>query len=163
MQIADYRLLPRSLTPAIARVVLCAELASGLMLLSGLLFNPTVRQLGAILAVALFVLFSIALGSALVRGAKIACACFGGGGELETVGLNSLVRTVLLLACAVLAGFSSSDGTASSAAALAVLFVVLVALSSELARVLGPLRHTTTMLIDRLAAESTTLTAEDTE
>ena len=44
----------------------------------------------------LFMLFVVALASAYVRGLKIACACFGGNNELETVGLHSLVRTALL-------------------------------------------------------------------
>jgi hypothetical protein len=111
------------------------------------------------LAVLLFMLFVVALTSAYVRGLKIACACFGGNNELETVGLHSLVRTALLLVLAVVAVFPVDNVMPLEVIGLALIFGALTAIISELTRLLGPLRQTTVSILE----EVTSMGAEEPE
>ncbi|HEY2578715.1 MAG TPA: MauE/DoxX family redox-associated membrane protein [Streptosporangiaceae bacterium] len=152
-QIADYGIVPVGLTRFLARMVSSSELASGIMLLAGLFAPPWLRQVGAALAAALFMLFLGALGSAYARGRNIACACFGGSStELETVGAHSIVRTALLLVLAAVAVFPASSGRPFVVGGLAVVLAALVALVSELTRLLGPLRRETAAILGQLTA-----------
>lgn len=153
-QIADYGLVPRALTGLVARLISSLELSAGVLLLAGLA-APHLRQAGAGLAVILFVVFGGALASAYARGRNIACACFGGNSELELVGAHSIVRTALLLALAVVAVFpASGGGRPFEVAGLAAILAALVAMASELTRLLGRLRRATAAIVEQLAADS---------
>jgi hypothetical protein len=153
-QIADYGLVPRALTGLVARLISSLELSAGILLLAGLA-APHLRQAGAGLAVILFVVFGGALASAYARGRNIACACFGGNSELELVGAHSIVRTALLLALAVVAVFPApGGGRPLEVAGLAAILAALVAMASELTRLLGRLRRATAAIVEQLAADS---------
>ena len=152
-QIADYGLVPRALTGPVARLISSLELSAGVLLLAGLA-APHLRQAGAGLAVILFAVFGGALASAYARGRNISCACFGGNSELELVGAHSIVRTALLLALAVVAVFPASGGQPFEVAGLAAILAALVAMASELTRLLGRLRRATAAIVEQLAADS---------
>jgi Methylamine utilisation protein MauE len=152
-QIADYGLVPRALTGPVARLISSLELSAGVLLLAGLA-APHLRQAGAGLAVILFAVFGGALASAYARGRNIACACFGGNSELELVGAHSIVRTALLLALAVVAIFPASGGQPFEVAGLAAILAALVAMASELTRLLGRLSRATAAIVEQLAADS---------
>jgi uncharacterized membrane protein YphA (DoxX/SURF4 family) len=151
-QIADYGLVPRALTGLVARLISSLELTAGVLLLAGLA-APPLRQVGAGLAMSLFVVFAGALASAYARGRNIACACFGGDSELELVGAHSIVRTALLLALAVVAVFPASRGQPFDVVGFAAILAALVAVASELTRLLGRLRRATAAIVEQLAAD----------
>ena len=157
-QIADYGIVGANAARLLARLVPVAELLAGALLLAGVAGPAPVREAGAGLATGLFAMFLAALGSAYLRGREIACACFGGNSELETVGAHTIVRTALLLVLAALAigpgAASVTPGGTAVTAGLAVLLAALVALGSELARLLGPLRRGTAAIIGELAART---------
>ena len=160
-QISDYGVVPLGAARYLARIILSSELAAGVMLIAGLPVSLLLRQIGAGLAAFLFVLFLVALTSAYAHGRKIACACFGGSGELETVGVHSLVRTSLLLVLAALAILPAHGGRPLEVAGFAAILAGLVAVASELARLLGPLRRETGIILeqlDRAAAEQAEVT-----
>jgi uncharacterized membrane protein YphA (DoxX/SURF4 family) len=152
-QIADYGLVPRPLTGVVARLISSLELSAGVLLLAGLA-APHLRQAGAGLAMILFVVFLVALASAYARGRNIACACFGGNSELELVGAHSIVRTALLLALAVVAVFPASGARPFEVVGFAAILAALVAMASELTRLLGRLRRATAAIVEQLAADS---------
>jgi hypothetical protein len=151
-QLADYGIVPAAMTPFLARLISSSELAAGVLLLAGLGAPLRVRQAGAGLAMVLFAMFLVALSSAYARGRNIACACFGGNSELETVGAHSIVRAALLLLLAAVAILPASGGRLLDAAALAALLAALVAIISELTRLLGQLRRATAAIVEQLAA-----------
>jgi Methylamine utilisation protein MauE len=153
-QIADYSVVPGRLTSVLARLISSLELAAGVLLLAGLAAPMPLRQVGAGLAMILFVLFLGALASAYARGRHIACACFGGNSELEMVGAHSIVRTALLLVLAVVAVFPASGARAFEVAGFAAILAALVAMASELTRLLGRLRRATAAIVDQLAADA---------
>jgi Methylamine utilisation protein MauE len=145
-QLDDYGLLPRGVTRAAARIVSSAETVSGGLLLTGLLVSSSLRQGAAAMAAVLFGGFLVALASAHRQGRKIACACFGGSGQLETVGPHSLVRTGLLLVLALIAALPAHTGRPLPVIAFAAVLAVLIATASELARLFGPLRQATNVM-----------------
>ena len=153
-QIADYGVVPKSMVQFSARVISSLELLAGAMLTVGALAYQPLRRMGAVLALLLFVLFLAALLSAFARGRKIACACFGGSGELETVGIHSIVRTAMLLVIAGVAIIPSYPvrPIAVTAFAFTAILAALVGLVSELARLLGPLRKSTASIVRELNA-----------
>ena len=153
-QIADYGIVPGAASKFLARIIPAAEFAAGVLLLAGLAGPAApfhLRQAGGALAMLLFAVFIAALVSAYARGRSIACACFGGDSELETVGAHSIVRTGLLFVLAVAAVLPASAGRPLDVAGFAVLLAVLVALVSELTRLLGRLRRATAALVEELA------------
>jgi hypothetical protein len=154
-QILDYRVVPERITPILARIISSAELASSAMLIVGVTASGSLRQAGAGLAAALFTVFLVALVRAQTGGRSIACACFGGDGELETIGPHSLARTGLLLLLAVLAIFPAHLGRAFDVVSLAMILAALVAVISESARLFGPLRQTTKIIVDQLTVTTT--------
>jgi hypothetical protein len=153
-QIVDYRVVPKPMAQVTARVISALELLAGAMLAVGALAYQPLRRMGAMLALLLFALFLAALLSAFARGRKIACACFGGSGELETVGIHSIVRTAMLLVIAGVAVIPAYPVRpfAVPAFAFTVILAALVALVSELARLLGPLRKATASIVRELNA-----------
>jgi uncharacterized membrane protein YphA (DoxX/SURF4 family) len=150
-QIADYGLVPEGMTRLLARLVSSSELTAGVLLLAGLAASRPLRQVGAGMAMILFAVFLAALASAYGRGRNIACACFGGNSELETVGAHSIVRTALLLALATVAVLPASGGRPFDVAGFAAILAALVAVTSELARLLGRLRRETAAIVEQLA------------
>lgn len=152
VQIADYGIVPGAVARVLARVIPLSELLAGALLLAGLAAPPPVRQAGAALAMILFGAFLAALAHVHARGRDIACACFGGDSELETVGAHSIVRTGLLFALATMAVLPARGGQPFGIAGLAVLLAALVALASELTRLLGQLRGATAVIVEELAS-----------
>jgi hypothetical protein len=150
-QIADYGIRSPVLAGLLARVIPLAELIAGGLLLAGLAGPRPLRQAGAGLAMVLFAVFLAALASAYARGRDIACACFGGDSELETVGAHAIVRTGLLFVLAATAVLPATAGRTFGTAGLAVILAALVALASELTRLLGPLRRATAAVVEELA------------
>jgi putative oxidoreductase len=150
-QIADYGIVPAAMTGFLARVISAAELLAGVLLLAGLAAPPRLRQAGGGLAMILFAVFLVALSSAYMRGRTIACACFGGDSELETVGAHSIVRTGVLFAFATVAVLPVPGGRPLDIAGFAVILAALAALVSELTRLLGRLRRATAALVEELA------------
>jgi uncharacterized membrane protein YphA (DoxX/SURF4 family) len=91
VEIANYQLLP-ALAAYPAAILPATELVLGL----SLIVAPAPWRRAATVGVAiLFVLFTIAVGSAYARGINIACGCFGGGGN--AIGPLTLVRNLALL------------------------------------------------------------------
>lgn len=151
-QIADYGIVPERVAGFLAPVISLAELLAGGLLLAGLAVPLHLRQAGAGLAMILFAVFLAALATAYARGRNVACACFGGDSELETVGAHSIVRTGLLFVLATMAVLPAPRGQPFDIAGLAVILAALVALTSELTRLLGRLRRATAVLADELAS-----------
>jgi uncharacterized membrane protein YphA (DoxX/SURF4 family) len=149
-QIADYGIVPTAVTPILARVISLSELLAGVLLLAGLV-APPLRQAGGGLAMILFAVFLAALTSAYRRGRGIACACFGGDSELETVGGHSIVRTGLLFVLATVAVLPAARGRPFDVGGFAVILAALVGLASELTRLMGQLRRATAAIVDELA------------
>ena len=95
-----YQLLPTSLETVVGWGLPFAEIALGLLLLTGL----ATRAVAAAAAALLLVLVA-AVASAAVRGLSIDCGCFGGGGRVppgETAYGTEIARDLGLL---VLAGW----------------------------------------------------------
>jgi hypothetical protein len=88
-QIADYRIVPYVLTRHIALLVVLAEGLSCLLLLLA-----RTRAIGAVASTFVLVVFLIALFRAWRSGRKISCACFGGGGRVDTVGAASITSNL---------------------------------------------------------------------
>jgi Methylamine utilisation protein MauE len=151
-QVTDYGILSRGVSRIAAVLISWLEVVAGGALILGLLLPAPIRQIGAGLAIVLFATFLAALMSARARGANIACACFGGNSDLEKVGAHSLVRTGLLLALAVVALSPSSGAQPLVVLGLAAILGALVALCSELVRLMGELRVATRDVIQELEA-----------
>jgi hypothetical protein len=95
-QVAAYRLLPAVLVRSAAVGVVAGELVATILLVP-----PPTRLAGALLATLLLMVFLVAQVSALARGLRIDCGCFGGSDELSAIGPATVTRTALLLALAV--------------------------------------------------------------
>jgi uncharacterized membrane protein YphA (DoxX/SURF4 family) len=92
LEIHNYQLMP-ALAPVLAATLPSVELAVGGALVAGT--RPWVRA-GALATFALMVVFTIAVGSAVLRGINISCGCFGAGSGPVT--LMTVVRDLALLA-----------------------------------------------------------------
>lgn len=93
-------------------------------------------QAGLAVAAGLLGAFLAAMSLALARGQRIGCGCFGGGADLDTVGLPSVLRTVLLeiiVVTSVLARPAAAPALGVRVLAAA-LMLVLVFLLAETAR-----------------------------
>jgi hypothetical protein len=135
-QVQSYRLLPRRLARPAAVALALAEVGCAL-----LVATPWTRLAGLVLAGCLVGAFIVAMSLALARGQRIPCACFGGTGDLDTVGLPSLLRTALLgaiVAASIVARTAAGyPGAGFPAQVLtAALLLVLVFLLAETARLL---------------------------
>jgi len=85
--VANYRLLPSPLVGLLAVTLPWVELCCGMFLLVGLFIRSS-----ALVASLLFLVFSIALSSAVVRGVNIDCGCFTVTGVGHTVTLSLVIR-----------------------------------------------------------------------
>ncbi|MGD0559502.1 MAG: MauE/DoxX family redox-associated membrane protein [Streptosporangiaceae bacterium] len=130
-QVADYQLIPEKLTRPAATAVAVTETGCAV-----LLALPWTRRAGAVLAVALFALFLTAMSLAWSRGRRVACGCFGGTGDLDTVGPPTIVRTALLCAIAVGALLAPPGPSLPVRCLLGFLMLVLVFLLAETTRLL---------------------------
>ena len=92
IEIHNYQLFP-VLAPMLAATLPAVELAIGAALLAGP--RPWVRA-GALASAALLAVFTVAVGSAVVRGINITCGCFGAGSGPVT--WMTVIRDVALLA-----------------------------------------------------------------
>lgn len=89
--IHNFRLMPVALENLWAMTLPWIELTAGLALLSG--FQ---RRAGAWIAAALMVIFTVAVGLAVVRGLNIECGCFGTA-DASRVGLSKLLQNLGLV------------------------------------------------------------------
>ena len=87
--LANFRLLPSTLVPYAASVVVGIEVVVGLALVTGLS-----ARAAALLAAAMLVVFIGALSQALLRGIDLRCGCFGGE---ENATWGTVLRDVAML------------------------------------------------------------------
>jgi uncharacterized membrane protein YphA (DoxX/SURF4 family) len=91
--VANYRIVPASLVPAVAAVVVGIEIAAAL----ALLWRAWARAAALVLA-GLLAVFTVGLASTLARGIDLACGCFGGSAPATWW---TVLRDVVLLALAL--------------------------------------------------------------
>jgi uncharacterized membrane protein YphA (DoxX/SURF4 family) len=73
VDVANYRLLPASLVPVTAAVVIGLEIVTGVLLVLGVWARPAAIALSGLLVV-----FTAGIAQALARGIDLKCGCFGG-------------------------------------------------------------------------------------
>jgi hypothetical protein len=130
--IEGYRILPRSLARPAALAIALAEAGCAVLLAAG-----WARLAGLAIAGGLVGAFLAAMSLALARGQRIGCGCFGGSADLDTVGLSSVLRAVLLeiiVVTSVLARPAAvpAAGVRVLAAALMLLLVFVLAETARL-------------------------------
>jgi hypothetical protein len=89
--VAEYRLTPRRLAPAIAGLLIGIEMLLALAFLMSWLTTWALLVAGLVLS-----LFFMAVAINIRRGRRIVCGCFGG--TTETITARSLIRLTVLLA-----------------------------------------------------------------
>jgi putative oxidoreductase len=115
VEIHNYQLFP-ALAPVLAAALPAVELAAG----AAILIGPRAwLRAGALASTALMVLFTVAVGSVVLRGINISCGCFGAGsGPITPL---TVLRDVGLLAASVgllhLAGAEPPRGASARAVA----------------------------------------------
>jgi uncharacterized membrane protein YphA (DoxX/SURF4 family) len=132
--VADYRLLPEPLVRPVARALPIVEIAAGLLLLW-----PGTRAAGAILAIALLLLFVAAMAINLARGRReIDCGCFLGR-QKERIGWRLVARNLLLVALAAPLALVEPAAAPGLLDVLTVLFAAgsLLALYAAFSRLAG--------------------------
>ena len=93
--VSAYRLLPPSAVTAVALYV--PWLLVGLAVA---IWSPRLRVVSGLVASVLLLAFVVVQGSAMWRGLAIDCGCFGVV-HSETIGVRSLLRTLILAAVAI--------------------------------------------------------------
>jgi hypothetical protein len=130
-ELGGYEIFPQVMAVPVAVGLAVAETSCAVLLLL-----PWARLAGLLVASGLIVTFTAAMSSALARGKRIPCGCFGGQRELDVVGLPSLLRTVLLGVIVI----TSLPGRAAIfrpvQALVAALLLALIFLLAEMARLL---------------------------
>ena len=117
--LTGYGLLPRSLVPAGAVVLVAAETVVGLALVA----RVAPRSASAA-AAALFAIFAGAIVAVLARGSHVPCHCFGGSSS-EAISGVTLARAIALLGSALaVAGIGGGERFPSSGRLLADLTLV---------------------------------------
>ncbi len=96
--IASFRILPEALIVLLALGLPAFETLSGALLIIG-----WPRRVASLAVIMMCGIFLIALTSALARGIKVDCGCFGAGKPSEWSTWQDLGRDLLLLAGALLA------------------------------------------------------------
>jgi uncharacterized membrane protein YphA (DoxX/SURF4 family) len=91
--VANYRLLPASLVPAVSAAVIGVELVAGALLVVG-----RYTRAAALVASVLLVVFSAGVAQALLRGIDLRCGCFGGE---EPATWLTVLRDLAMLAVAL--------------------------------------------------------------
>jgi len=107
LSIANYRVLPDSLTLYPATFLPWMELLCGLSLLFGLMVRGS-----ALLTSFMLILFTAAVLSALLRGLDIACGCFTQGQGAEVIGWWKIAENTGLI-CATLVLLWGGEGVLS--------------------------------------------------
>ena len=130
--IEGYRILPRSLASPAALAIAMAEAGCAV-----LLAMPWTRLAGLAVTGGLVGAFLAAMSLALARGQRIGCGCFGGIADLDTVGLPSVLRAVLLEIVVVTSALARpaaapAFGVRVLAAALMLMLVFLLAETARL-------------------------------
>ncbi|MDB5032770.1 MAG: DoxX family protein [Chlorobi bacterium] len=92
--IADYQLLPESLSNIFALSFVWTEIVVGVLLLAGVAIRGS-----ALVTAAMLIVFLVAVISAIARGMTIDCGCFAG--KSEPVGPKKVIEDLLLLAAAL--------------------------------------------------------------
>jgi uncharacterized membrane protein YphA (DoxX/SURF4 family) len=100
--IANYRMLPASVVPAAAAALPGIELVLGAALALGI----WTRGAG-VASTGLLVVFTFAIGAALVRGIDIDCGCFGGHGHPAT--WATFMRDVAFVAASGFVAWRADD------------------------------------------------------
>jgi hypothetical protein len=102
-----YALLPSSAIALLARVVPVLELIA-----AALLVAPRAAAAGGVLATALLAVYAGAMGINLLRGRRdLDCGCMGPGAR-RPVGVGLIVRNLILMIGALVAGFAPLHGRA---------------------------------------------------
>lgn len=91
-----YKLLPVSVTNLFALVLSWSEMLAGIMLIFGV---QTRKAAAAVLL--LLVMFTIAIGTTIIRGLAIDCGCFSNEGGAQT-GYLLVLRNLFLMAAALI-------------------------------------------------------------
>ncbi|WP_214413201.1 MauE/DoxX family redox-associated membrane protein [Sphaerisporangium fuscum] len=130
--IGNYRILPRRLTIPAAAVTVAAELVAAVLLVV-----PATRRWGAATAAVLFAAFLVAMATAVRRGLRIDCGCFGGPDSSDLVGPGTMTRTGLLLALAVPAAVAGTSAFSPVHLVLSALLLCLVMVTSEVVKALA--------------------------
>ena len=130
--IDSYRILPRSLARPAALAIALAEVGCAALLAAG-----WTRLAGLAVAGGLVGAFLAAMSLAVARGQRIGCGCFGGSADLDTVGLPSVLRAVLLEIIVVTSALARpaaapAAGVRVLAAALMLLLVFVLAETARL-------------------------------
>jgi len=105
--VANYRIAPPALVPALSSAVVGIEMLAGVALLANVWARAAAWVIAALLAG-----FTVGLTSALVRGIDLACGCFGGN---DPATWWTVLRDVALLALAVFVARNARGGTTSPA------------------------------------------------
>lgn len=130
-----YDLLPPALSAPLARALPMLELAAAVLLVA-----PRAAAAGASLAALLLALYALAMGVNLLRGRRdLDCGCMGPGAR-SPVGPELVVRNLVLLAVALVAGFVPVHARALvwvDFVTVALAVAVLAALYAALERVLA--------------------------
>lgn len=96
LSLESFKLMPDALIPFVTYFVPWCEIIAG----GALFLGVWSRQSGAIVAGLLFV-FTLALASVLLRKMNVECGCFGGLFGEAKVTWGSIVRNLILTACAL--------------------------------------------------------------
>jgi uncharacterized membrane protein YphA (DoxX/SURF4 family) len=91
--VANYRIVPPSLVPAVAATLVGVEIAASVALILNVWARPAALLLAALLAA-----FTVGLAGALARGIDLACGCFGG---TDAATWWTVLRDLVLLALAL--------------------------------------------------------------
>ena len=132
--IDGYRILPRALARPAALAIALAEVGCAALLAAG-----WTRLAGLAVAGGLVGAFLAAMSLALARGQRIGCGCFGGSADLDTVGLRSVLRAVLLEIIVVTSALARPAAAPAPGVQVlaAALMLVLVFVLAETARLLA--------------------------
>ncbi|HMH93556.1 MAG TPA: MauE/DoxX family redox-associated membrane protein [Streptosporangiaceae bacterium] len=136
-QVENYEIVPRALAAHVGAALAVTEAGCALLLLL-----PATRLAALVIASGLIATFLAAMSLTLARGRRIPCACFGGQGQLDMVGLPSLLRTVLLGIIVTMSLDAQPAGAQPAGARpaqllVAALLLVLVFLLAETSRLLS--------------------------
>jgi uncharacterized membrane protein YphA (DoxX/SURF4 family) len=94
-QIRNYHMMPAGPENLFAITLPWIELLAGLALVSGFHARP-----GACLAVAMMVVFTLAVAQAMARGLDFECGCFGSA-DATRIGVKKLLENLALMAVAL--------------------------------------------------------------
>lgn len=129
-QVADYEIVAYRASKYVAWILAGTEVAS-----AALVAVPSTRVFGLGLIGLLLTLFAAVVGSVLARDKKIACGCFGVGGQADLVGPHTLVRIALLLALIPVAVLIPASGLGWSPVVCGVLLTMVAFQLSTVVRV----------------------------